>query len=78
MPSIDKVEVELTVLIGQAELPLRRLLRKGRGAVIPLGGDESKPLDILANGRKIAEARVTLRGDEVAVELIDSAGQAAA
>jgi flagellar motor switch protein FliN/FliY len=78
MAPVDKIEVELTVLVGEAELTLRQLLRKGRGAVISLGRNERKPLEILANGRKIAEGRVILRGDEVAVELTDSGKAAAA
>lgn len=78
MAPVDKIEVELTVLVGEAELTLRQLLRKGRGAVISLSRNERKPLEILANGRKIAEGRVILRGDEVAVELIDSGKAAAA
>lgn len=77
MAALDKIEIELTVLIGEAELPLSRLLRMGRGAFIPLGGDERKPLEILANGQKIAEGRVVLQGDEVRVQLQDRAPAAA-
>lgn len=69
MASTDKISIELTVLIGEAELPLKRLLRMGRGAFIPLGGDERKPVEILANGRKVAEGRVVLRGEGVAVRI---------
>ncbi len=77
MASTDKISIELTVLIGEAELPLKRLLRMGRGAFIPLGGDERKPLEILANGRKIAEGRVFLKGESVAVRVSGAARQAA-
>jgi len=77
MAQIDRVMIELTVLIGEAELPLQRLLRMGRGAVIPLGGDEGKPLEILANGRRIAYGRVVLDGDNVQVELSGSVCAAA-
>lgn len=69
MAPTNKIEIELTVLIGEAELPLKRLLRMGRGAFIPLGGDERKSLEILANGRKIADGRAVLDGDRVAVRL---------
>ena len=69
MSPIDKIEIELTVRIGEAELPLKRLLGMSRGAFIPLGGDERKSLDILANGRKIALGTVILKGDRVAVRL---------
>lgn len=77
MAPVNKIEIELTVLIGEAELPLKRLLRMGRGALIPLGGDERKSLEILANGRKIANGRVVLNGDKVAIRLCDSSRAAA-
>ena len=77
MAPIDKIEIELTVLVGQAALPLRQLLQKGRGAVIALGGDDQNPLEILANGRKIACGRVVLQGDDIAVEVVETARSAA-
>ena len=69
MSALDAIEIELTVSIGEAELPLGRLLKMSRGAVIPLGRDERKPLEILANGRKIADGRVVLEGENVAVAI---------
>lgn len=72
MSVVDNIEIELTVRIGEASVPLGRLLRMTRGAVIPLARDERKPLEILANGRKIADGRVVLNGEDVSVA-IDSA-----
>lgn len=69
MPAVEQIDVELTIVVGSAELALAAALSLGRGAVIPLGRDVVKPLDILANGRKIAEGRVKLVGDRVAVEV---------
>ncbi len=74
MTAVDRIEVELTVQIGEASLPLGRLLRMPRGAVIPLGRDERKPLDILANGRKVAFGRVVLDGENVTVAVESGAG----
>ena len=76
MAGIDNIEVEVTILVGEAEMTLRQLMRKGRGAIIPLGGDDRKSLEILANGRKIAEGKAILRSDEVAVEVIGDADAA--
>ena len=70
MASIANIEVELTVVVGSAKMPLQRLLSLGRGAVIPLGGDGSQPLTILANGLPVGEGRVLLDGEKVNVEVI--------
>lgn len=69
MTAVEHVDVELTIVIGSAELPLAAALSLGRGAVIPLGRDALKPISILANGRKIADGRVKLIGDRVAIEV---------
>ncbi|MEX0645198.1 MAG: FliM/FliN family flagellar motor switch protein [Parvularculaceae bacterium] len=76
MTPLDKIEVDLTIVVGSAEMPLSKVLRLTRGAVIRLGGDGSEPLKILANGRPIAEGRVQLNGEKVAIEV--SARSAAA
>ncbi len=69
MAPLDKIEVDLTIVVGSAEMPLSKLLRLTRGAVIRLGGDASEPLAILANGKPIAEGRVQLQGEKVSIEV---------
>ncbi|OFX00355.1 MAG: hypothetical protein A3E78_03005 [Alphaproteobacteria bacterium RIFCSPHIGHO2_12_FULL_63_12] len=69
MAAVEQVDVELTIVVGSAELPLAAALSLGRGAVIPLGRDALKPISILANGKKIADGKVKLIGDRIAVEV---------
>ena len=72
MASIANIEVELTVVVGSAKMPLQRLLSLGRGAIIPLGGDGDQPLSILANGLSVGEGRVLLDGEKVNVAVISA------
>lgn len=72
MAAVEQVDVELTIVVGSAELPLAAALSLGRGAVIPLGRDALKPISILANGRKIADGKVKLIGDRIAIEVARS------
>ena len=67
MSSIGAIDVELTIVVGSAKMPLHQLLSLGRGAVIPLGGDAAQPLRILANGLSVAEGAVLLDGERVKV-----------
>lgn len=69
MSAVEQVDVELTVVVGTAELPLAAALALGRGAVIPLGRDVMKPVSVIANGRKIADGKVRIVGDRIAVEV---------
>ncbi len=69
MAAVEQVDVELAFVVGAAEMPLAAAMALGRGAVIPLGRDAGKPISILANGRKIADGKVKLLGDRIAIEV---------
>lgn len=69
MAAIDTINVDLTVVVGTATMPLGRFLEMGRGAVIPLGGDGAAPLTLVANGLPVAEGRVLLDGETISIEV---------
>ena len=71
MASIDHIGIELTIVIGQAEMSLGRILTLSRGAIIPLGQEPSDPLQIFANGQSIGLGAVRLNGERISVELQD-------
>ncbi|NWG70128.1 MAG: FliM/FliN family flagellar motor switch protein [Parvularculaceae bacterium] len=60
-----EIEIELCVLVGETSMPLGRLLRLERGALIPLGRDASAPLALLANGAPVGEGKVEIDGANV-------------
>ena len=87
MADISSIPLNLSITLGQAQMPLAKFLKLGRGAVIRLdppalsGGDAGaahaepidpadQPLTVRANGVPVAKARVLLRGEMVAVELM--------
>ncbi len=67
MAAVEQIDVEMTIVVGAAEMPLAAAMALGRGAVIPLGRDAGKPVSIVANGRKIADGKVKIVGDRIAV-----------
>jgi len=70
--AIDDVNVELTVVLGQTRLPIRQLLKLGRGAVIELEGAQDQPVKIYANGEMIAKGEIMVAGENVAVSITQS------
>ncbi len=70
MTAVERIDIDVTIVVGATEMPLAAAMALGRGAVIPLGRDAQKPVEILANGRKIADGKVRLIADRVAVELV--------
>ena len=74
MADIQPIELDIRIVVGETDMPLRRFLGLGRGAVIPLGRRVDAPLAVCANGVKVAEARVRLDGARVSAELLPAAG----
>ncbi|GLK78342.1 MULTISPECIES: FliM/FliN family flagellar motor switch protein [Methylopila] len=69
MPRIDKVNLELSIVLGAARMPIHQLLRMGRGAVIELAATEDDAVTILANDHPIARGAVFVNGDRIGVEI---------
>ncbi len=67
MNTLDAIEVDITVELGSAVLPIHHLLRLGRGAVIELDSTESDPLRIYANNTMVAHGEVRIDGGRLAV-----------
>lgn len=66
---LSRVKVGLTVEVGQAQLTLRDLIRLGEGSVVELDRMAGDPLDILANGVRIAKGEVVVVGDKFGIRL---------
>jgi flagellar motor switch protein FliN/FliY len=69
VPPIDKVNLELSVVLGATTMPIHQLLRMGRGAVIELGATEDDSVTILANDHPVALGAVFVNGDRIGVEI---------
>ncbi len=67
MSKLDTIAVEISVVLGTAEMPVHQLLRMGRGAVIELNTSEDDFVQILANNTPVASGEVVLRGDKVGI-----------
>jgi flagellar motor switch protein FliN/FliY len=71
VPQIDKVNLELSVVLGAATMPIHQLLRMGRGAVIELGANEDSAVTLLANDHPIARGTVFVNGERIGVEITE-------
>ncbi len=69
MSTIDDVRIDLAVELGSTTMPVHRLLRMGRGAVIALDSVESDPVQLLANGAPIAEGQVVVEGETISLAI---------
>lgn len=63
MRCLDKVEIEIAVVLGARALRLTELLRLGRGAMLDLDTLEDERITITANAYPIAEGKIVTYPD---------------
>ena len=65
------VNVEVSVQLGRVTLPIGDLLRLNEGAVLELERTLSEPVDILAQGVRLARGEVVVVEDRYAVRITE-------
>ena len=69
MPTLNKVAIDITVVLGTTSMPVHQVLRLGRGAIIELEASEDDAVNILANNLPVAKGTVVVNGNRIAVEV---------
>jgi flagellar motor switch protein FliN len=69
MASIEKVSLDIAVVLGRTDMPVHQVLRLGRGAIIELDAGEDDDVQILANNFPVARGTVVVQGNRIAVEV---------
>ncbi len=71
MRAIDKIEVELSVVLGRTDMPIAQLLRLGRGAVIMLDDNDTEEVEIVVNNSLYASGQVIVKDQQICVEILE-------
>jgi flagellar motor switch protein FliN/FliY len=71
VPTLDKVSLDIQVVLGTTTMPVHQVLRLGRGAIIELDASEDDEVSILANNFPVAKGTVIVSGNRIAVEVKD-------
>ncbi len=69
VPTLDKVALDIQVVLGTTTMPVHQVLRLGRGAIIELDASEDDEVAILANNFPVAKGTVVVSGNRIAVEV---------
>jgi flagellar motor switch protein FliN/FliY len=75
--TLDKVTLDIAVVLGTTSMPVHQVLRLGRGAIIELDSSEDDEVSILANNFPVAKGTVVISGNRIAVEIKDLLTRAA-
>jgi flagellar motor switch protein FliN/FliY len=67
--TIDKVSVDLMVVLGTTKMPIHQVMRLSRGAIIELDATEQDEVRVLANNLPVATGSVIVNRNRIAVEV---------
>jgi flagellar motor switch protein FliN/FliY len=71
MATFDEINVDISVVLGESEMPVHQLLRMGRGAVIDLDVTEDDDVKIYANNTLVAKGQVVLLGERIGISITE-------
>jgi flagellar motor switch protein FliN/FliY len=71
MQTLEKVSLDITVVLGTTSMPVHQVLRLGRGAIIELDTSETDDVKLLANDLPVAKGAVVVNGNKIAVEVTE-------
>ena len=66
---LDRVSIDVSVVLGTTVMPIHQVLRLGRGAIIELAQGEEDDVQILANNFPVAKGNVIVSGNRIAVQV---------
>jgi flagellar motor switch protein FliN/FliY len=71
MSVVEDIQIELSIVLGSANIPIRQVLHMGRGATVPLESGHDDPTVISVNGKPVARGRVLVNGDQMSIEITE-------
>jgi flagellar motor switch protein FliN/FliY len=61
--------IDLSIVLGSAEVPIRQILQMSRGAMIPLDCGQDDPSLVYVNGELVAKGRILVDGERMSLEI---------
>ena len=69
MSVLESIYVDMSIVLGSAQVPIRQILKMGRGAMIPLDCGHDDPTLVYVNGELVAKGRILVDGDQMSLEV---------
>jgi flagellar motor switch protein FliN/FliY len=69
MSVLESIYVDMSIVLGSAQVPIRQILKMGRGAMIPLDCGHDDPTLVYVNGELVAKGLIMVDGDQMSLEV---------
>jgi flagellar motor switch protein FliN/FliY len=71
MTVLDEISIDMSIVLGSAQVPIRQLLKMSRGAMIPLDCGHDDPTLVYVNNKLVAKGRVLVHEDQMSLEVTE-------
>lgn len=71
MSVLESISIDMTVVLGSAQVPIRQILEMSRGAMIPLDCGHDDPTLVYVNDKLVARGRVLVHEDQMSLEITE-------
>jgi len=71
MSVVDDISIDMSIVLGSANVPIRQILHMGRGATIALDCGHDDPTLVFVNGRLVAKGRVLVAEEQMSLEVTE-------
>ncbi len=71
LDAVQDIPVQISVVLGRAQMQVSQLLKLGRGAVVELDRKVGEPIDIFVNNRLVARGEVVVVEDRIGVTMTE-------
>ena len=68
------VPLQVSVELGRTSLKIQELLDLGQGSVLDLNRLAGEPVDVLVNGRSVAQGEIVVSNDHYGVRIVSIKG----
>lgn len=69
MSVLEGIPIDLSIVLGSTELPIRQVLKMSRGAMIPLDCGHNDPTRVYVNNELVAEGKILVDGEHMSLEI---------
>lgn len=71
MSVLEGIPIDLSIVLGSTNIPIRQVLKMSRGAMIPLDCGHSDPTLVYVNNELVAKGKVLVDGDHMSLEITE-------
>lgn len=69
MSVLEGIPIDLSIVLGSTDVPIRQVLKMSRGAMIPLDSGHNDPTRVYVNNELVAEGKILVDGEYMSLEI---------